>query len=115
LTRAENLAKRAYVLGEECKDGHPLTGDNLMIRPSTGRRECRTCAKIRVKNRPPSGKMCSEPECDRVADCWLKTDHPICEMHYQRARAEAKRRSTTPTSPSAGCIGSQPTKPAGRR
>ena len=30
----------------ECDRGHPLSGDNLKIRPC-GRRECRACARLR--------------------------------------------------------------------
>jgi hypothetical protein len=34
---------RGNALRTHCKRGHPLAGDNLGIRPSTGHRECRTC------------------------------------------------------------------------
>lgn len=36
----------------ECPQGHPLSGDNLYIVPSTGSRMCRTC--IRARNRKES-------------------------------------------------------------
>ena len=31
----------------ECKHGHPLSGNNLYIQPSTGKRYCRICAHER--------------------------------------------------------------------
>lgn len=30
-----------------CKRDHPLTGDNLYVQPSTGKRQCRACARLR--------------------------------------------------------------------
>src|SRR5881409_2055104 len=41
VTQRENSV-RHYANQTECKHGHPLTGDNLYIRPD-GRRYCRTC------------------------------------------------------------------------
>jgi HNH endonuclease len=36
-----------FVEKEFCKRGHPLAGDNLYIKPSNGKRECRECWKSR--------------------------------------------------------------------
>jgi hypothetical protein len=41
LTAARNLQKT------HCPQGHPYSGDNLYIVPSSGFRQCRTCAKQR--------------------------------------------------------------------
>lgn len=38
--QAQNAAKT------HCPQGHPLSGDNLRVRPSDGRRRCATCIKI---------------------------------------------------------------------
>lgn len=35
-----------------CKNGHPLTGDNLYITPSDGRRQCQTCRAVFRKTSP---------------------------------------------------------------
>lgn len=34
-----------------CKNGHPLTGDNVYRRPDNGNRQCRACARERDKRR----------------------------------------------------------------
>ena len=34
-----------------CKDGHPLTGENLYINPANGSRQCRICCKNREAKR----------------------------------------------------------------
>lgn len=39
----------ANVVKAECKRGHPLSGENLYIAPSTGARVCKTCDKLRGK------------------------------------------------------------------
>lgn len=39
-----NTIMAAKVAQTHCKHGHPLSGDNLYIRP-TGRRECRACRR----------------------------------------------------------------------
>lgn len=39
-----------------CRQGHPLTADNIRIRPSTGWRECRACANARNKRRALKAK-----------------------------------------------------------
>lgn len=94
LTRQENLAERKWEEADECPLGHPLSGENLYIRPTNGRRECRRCnadrtARFKSNTDRPD---CSEPDCDRIATSRLRTDRPICEMHYQRERKAEKRR-----------------------
>lgn len=49
-TRADNMrdaqAKKrlvGYGKREFCKQGHPLSGDNVRINPKTGKRSCRLC------------------------------------------------------------------------
>lgn len=42
LTHEQNMAKIEWVPRSHCKHGHPLSGDNLYIRPG-GKGECRTC------------------------------------------------------------------------
>ena len=32
-----------------CKHGHPLWGENLYVRPSTGHRYCRTCQRSKLR------------------------------------------------------------------
>lgn len=97
ITRAENVAKRTARLGDLCKRGHALTADNVYLwhEKKTGytRRMCRQCTISRRENRPPSGKTCTADDCDRMADCRLTTDAPLCEMHYQRERKAEKRRN----------------------
>ena len=34
-----------YGVRQFCKQGHPLSGDNLYVNPSTGKRRCRMCGK----------------------------------------------------------------------
>lgn len=43
----DSIAKgrKPYLLKEFCKHGHLLSGDNLYIHPSTGKRFCRSCRK----------------------------------------------------------------------
>jgi len=36
-------------LKKVCINGHPLSGNNVYIRPSNGDRSCRICSRIRVK------------------------------------------------------------------
>jgi len=43
VTPGENV--RRSLMKTECKRGHPLTGDNLIIRP-TGGRDCRACGRF---------------------------------------------------------------------
>jgi len=40
-------AERAAGQQTECKNGHPLSGDNLYVIPKSGTRVCRTCHKAR--------------------------------------------------------------------
>lgn len=40
VTHAQN---RAYARKDECKHGHPLSGDNLRVDLRTGDRKCRAC------------------------------------------------------------------------
>lgn len=93
LTRRQNMQRIEFTLVEECKNGHLMSGDNVYIRPSNGRRECRKCSRIRgVKTRTfGNGEPCTIAGCDRVATCRLTSPQPVCEMHYQRQRAQRKR------------------------
>lgn len=36
---------------DECRKGHPLSGDNLYVQPSNGKRFCRQCQTDRRRNR----------------------------------------------------------------
>lgn len=38
------LAKQTH-----CKNGHPLSGDNLYVNPASGYRQCRTCRRTYMK------------------------------------------------------------------
>lgn len=93
VTREQNLADRRWEMGEVCNQGHPLSGANLYIRPSNGRRTCRTCSQEYV--RPPTGLVCSGSGCSREADYLVRSPNPVCEMHYQRQRKAEKRRRQT--------------------
>lgn len=47
-TQRENLLRgntvnAAHAAKAHCPQGHPLSGDNLYVQPSTGKRRCRTC------------------------------------------------------------------------
>ena len=44
-------ARSERPLSTTCRAGHPMTGDNVYTRGTTGRRECRTCCRIRVERR----------------------------------------------------------------
>jgi hypothetical protein len=55
VTHAEN---RAYSRKDECKHGHPLSGDNLWLDLRTGQRRCRACNRaaqraFRERHRAP--------------------------------------------------------------
>lgn len=98
ITRAENVAKRAARLGNLCKRNHLLDGDNVYLwydkRNDRYLRICRKCQAWRRENKTPSGIACTIEDCDRMADCRLRSDRPVCDMHYQRERkAEKKRRA----------------------
>lgn len=89
VTREQNLIDRRTHMVAECAQGHPMSGDNLYIRPSTGRRECRACTRRRSKKLRGTERSCTYQGCNRNAICRLSTDAPICEMHYQRERRQA--------------------------
>jgi hypothetical protein len=91
VTREQNLIDRRTYMVAECAQGHPMSGDNLYIRPSTGRRECRACTRGRSKKLRSTDRECALPGCSRPAFCRLRTDSPICEMHYLRERRARKR------------------------
>jgi hypothetical protein len=92
LTRQENLIRRRIERAAECSKGHPLSGDNLYVRPGSGRRDCRICQRYNIQNRPQHNRRCTAENCSRMAECRLRTDQPVCEMHYQRSRTAEKRR-----------------------
>jgi hypothetical protein len=47
-------ARRAYGVSETaCAEGHEFTPENTYIRPLTGQRVCRTCARRRDRERAP--------------------------------------------------------------
>lgn len=46
VTAIENTKRGTNATKTECTRGHPLSGDNLMVRPS-GRRWCRECGRLR--------------------------------------------------------------------
>lgn len=48
VTNSENVSRGSRKLQTHCIHGHPLSGNNLRIRPD-GHRACRTCAKIKSK------------------------------------------------------------------
>jgi hypothetical protein len=55
VTHAQNLA---YTRNDECKHGHPLSGNNLRIDLRTGARKCRACNRadqraFRERHRAP--------------------------------------------------------------
>lgn len=45
VTHRENALRGEGAGRTECKWGHPLEGENLYVKPSTGRRECVTCRR----------------------------------------------------------------------
>lgn len=47
LKRGMSLDGRRSRYSLRCKRGHRLSGDNVYIQPSTGRRRCRTCNNVR--------------------------------------------------------------------
>lgn len=57
VTRAENVRRGSapavtrdrHAAKTHCKNGHPLSGDNLYLRPDDGVRDCRACRKSRDK------------------------------------------------------------------
>lgn len=90
VTRQENLEDRRFHNIAVCINGHQMSGDNVYIRPSSGRRECRACGKVRGKRLRSSDRECLYAGCAKTAFCRMRTDAPICEMHYQRERAKAR-------------------------
>jgi hypothetical protein len=50
-----NLCKKCHNVQDlgtdECGRGHPLSGDNLYVQPSNGKRFCRTCQRRRRRER----------------------------------------------------------------
>jgi hypothetical protein len=96
LTRQENMARMAErPLPTHCMQGHPFSGDNLYVRPSNGRRICKTCQLGYIGKRrdvlSSSDLICTIDGCSRVATNRLTTSEPICEPHYQRERRLKKR------------------------
>lgn len=47
---AKNAAK------SHCHNGHPLSGSNLYVNPTTGYRQCRTCSRTRNAARGPRNR-----------------------------------------------------------
>lgn len=86
LTRQENMARMVPHTITECVNGHSMTGDNVYIRPSSGRRECRGCSRLRAAKPPVGGRTCSGESCGRIATNALRTEDPLCGMHYERSR-----------------------------
>lgn len=43
LTRQQNMARAAFAIATHCKQGHPFTGNNLLVVSTDGERRCRTC------------------------------------------------------------------------
>jgi hypothetical protein len=95
LTRQENMARMVPRPFTECVNGHSMTGDNVYVRPSSGRHECRACSVLRVqraKDKPESERKPFEHATPngyqrgcRCIDC--KTAHTT----YRRERARMKR------------------------
>lgn len=50
LNRQQNLLRRVNSNVTHCKNKHPMSGDNLYIRPSSGRRECKACNRQHLKD-----------------------------------------------------------------
>lgn len=90
VTRQENLVDRKFHNVEVCINGHQMSGHNVYIRPSNGRRECRACGKVRSKRMRTADRECAYPDCAKTAFCRMSTTAPICEMHYQRERKVEK-------------------------
>jgi hypothetical protein len=60
-TRQENLSERYKEQSENCRLGHPLSGDNLYVE-GRGRRVCRICRRRRLAKRDPNNcPQCGEP------------------------------------------------------
>lgn len=62
VTQAENV-RRTLIRGHHlqasqthCKRGHPLSGDNLYVYPSTGLRMCKTCHRASGRKNKPQNR-----------------------------------------------------------
>ena len=80
VTRQENLLRgetipAAKAAQTHCERGHPLSGDNLYITPSTGTRGCRTCKAAHYRR-------------------WVKKNRArrrkLDRAHYRRKKAQRK-------------------------
>jgi hypothetical protein len=93
LTRRQNMDRIERVRATYCNNGHPFSGDNLYIRPSNGRQECKQCNYVRATSvrKFGHGNPCSKDGCERTATCRLRSANPLCELHYQRERAATRK------------------------
>ena len=70
VTHAEDMARSAPATKTHCKNGHPLSGPNLYVNATSGRRQCRACmvvarARYEEKRRPRTVPPYSDPFTDR--------------------------------------------------
>lgn len=62
--RAAEVNRAIQLAKTHCKRGHPLSGENLIIYPSTGQRVCRTCRNMRALERYRQLRATQGIECD---------------------------------------------------
>lgn len=46
VTHAENMARSAPAMQTHCRNGHPLSGENLYVNATSGSRQCRACMRV---------------------------------------------------------------------
>lgn len=61
VTNAENIRRGIQATKTHCERGHPLSGDNLYVNPSTRKRTCRTCQRAAWHrwNQKRKGALCA--------------------------------------------------------
>jgi hypothetical protein len=98
-THLEPVTQRVNVLRGEgptaerarrthCKEGHPLSGDNLYIHPTRGHRSCKACQAANRRDRAAGLKKtppCSVGGCDRAS-----VAKGLCDPHYAKERQASR-------------------------
>lgn len=89
--------KRSYPQKAECKQGHPLSGDNLRVDPRTGQRMCATCRQAASRRHAETKRTGEVPTGQRADWTHCKHGHAFDEVntYWHRSGDRWKRACRT--------------------